>query len=189
MTALSLTFDPFGRWYQWPDGRSTPASFRASGPAGEDGCSLEVEVELDDLGQARCKSVRVEAVDPDGRVHSDSLRVPLSALVRDAVEAATVVLRQSEEGRCELVPVRRLRGQYRTLIARQVRLPRSGSPVTVEQLEAVAGLWRAATRAGDDPVQVLQVELSVSQATAYRWIARARREGLIPAGRGSRSRA
>jgi len=184
---LSITAERGCRWHRWSDGRMTPERFRADWSGDRGGVSWSCQMSMTGPGQWMRGSTTVHPPRPDAPVRSSEMGQPWSRFERAAVEAATVDLRRSGRGGLELLTLVGAREDRPT--PPSFRVPRSGSVRSEDQLLTIAGAWRAAKAAGVDPVDYLMRESSVSRATAYRWISEARREGLIPAGRGSRSRA
>ena len=165
------------------DGWAVPQHFIAR--ARSEGVSLEIKVT--DRGEPRC--IVVSARDEEG-VNGESLRrVPVARLVKEAFATAARKCGPIEEGG---EPIMQLVGttsgdtaRFYERFAKDVRQPRSGSPLTDEHLGQVAELYRAAVDRGDPPTQTVAETMHVTRPTAGRWVAKARERGLLgPAKRG-----
>jgi hypothetical protein len=165
------------------DGFAVPQHFIAR--SRDEGVSLEIKVT--DRGEPRCIVVSVR--NEEG-VSGESLRrVPVARLVKEAFTAAALKSEPMEEGG---EPIPRIvgttpkdRARFYERFAKDVRQPRSGSPLTDDHLGQVAELYRAAVDRGDPPTQTVAETMHVERPTAGRWVAKARERGLLgPAKRG-----
>ena len=139
------------------------------------GRKFRMEVELDDDGSPHCRALEVRAGD-DGDVSSTILRgVPVAQLLSEVVTAAAFKIAPppTEDSAPKLAP-----DSYRETQLHQ-------TPLTDENLQQVATLYRAAVEQGDHPTETVANAMHVSRSTAARWVTRARKRGFLgPAMRG-----
>ena len=148
---------------------------------------VALEIRITERGEPRCVGISVR--DEEG-VSSQALRrVPVARFVK---EAFTVAASRFESVKKGGKPIARIlsttskdRARFYERFAKDVRQPRSGSPLTDEHLGQVAELYRAAVERGDPPTQTVAETMHVTRPTAGRWVAKARERGLLgPAKRG-----
>lgn len=147
---------------------------------------VSLEIKITDRGEPLCIGVTVR--DEEG-VNSEALRrVPVARLVKEAFAVAASKVETEKDGQ----PIPRMvgtsagdRARFYERFAKDVRQPRSGSPLTDEHLAQVAELYRAAVEREDAPTQTVADAMHVTRPTAGRWVAKARERGLLgPAKRG-----
>ena len=151
--------------------------------------SLTLEIELDGEGTPSCRTLCVRA--PAGEtVSGESLRrIPIARLTREATVAASRKYTPIAEGgdpvfRFASSPQVEAATFYRRY-TKDARRPRRGSPITEENLREVARVYREALKRGDPPTQAVADGMNVARSTAARWVAAARKRGLLgPAMRG-----
>lgn len=82
----------------------------------------------------------------------------------------------------------RIRGvaEENVLAAQQAPLKRRRNRITREHLEAVAAVYRAADASGTPPTRAVQQRFATSHSTAAKWVAAARKQGILGAPEGTR---
>lgn len=150
---------------------------------GDPGVSVKLEFEVDEAGRPRCIGVEARAYDGGDPITAQALRIPIGRLGSRAMRAPMIVTRLGEileGGGLKLVaPTRAEREDIYAQYREGARRPRRGSPITDENLRAVAELYRRALSEGDPPTKTVCEEFHVQRATASRWIAKARERGLL----------
>jgi hypothetical protein len=157
-----------------------PQQFTATGGSADVGVKLAVEV--DDHGVARCTAMELRQLDNGEPITGSTLRKLPSPtrLMRDAlaVVAAEVAALSDGGARADV-------GGHATAFERDVRRPRRGSPLSDEELDRVAKVYRAALDHGEPATQAVADELHLARSTAARWVGKARARGILgPALRG-----
>lgn len=174
-----------------PDGRTNiPRRFNVI-EKDDQGHEIELEVEVDQWGQPRCRRVTVLGGEA---ITGETLRsIPIARALRlvTAQLAEFAVIQRREDGALVGIPPsdeerRQIRSKYG-----DARRPRRGSPVTEDNLRAVAEMYRDALRSGvRGPTQAVAKRMHVSRSTAGRWVSMARERGLLgaatPGARGER---
>jgi hypothetical protein len=154
------------------NGFAVPRHFIAEG----DPVSIEVEVETDGTGYCRALEVR-----PRGKgaaVTSESLRISVPKLTKQAVALAARLYPPNEGFKFVSTPPDAAAAFYEDY-TKDARRPRRGSPLTDSNLRQVADLYRAALKRGDPPTQTVADELHVARSTAARWVTKARERNLL----------
>lgn len=167
-----------------PDRRyAIPRRIHATAVEEELGLDLDLEIDVGDRGETRCRRVDVRAPD-GGDVTGETLRrIPLAHLA--GVVLATAAWKVTGPTTMQTGMARSERVEFYERHARGARRPRQGTPIADDTLRQVAGLYRAAYERGDPPTQTVADEMHVARSTAARWVTRAReRELLGPALRG-----
>jgi Family of unknown function (DUF6214) len=165
------------------DGYAAPRHFIAESD------TVRLEIEVDEAGSGHCRAVAIRAREGES-LTSESVRIPLSGLVKQAVaSAAAPVEAGTVEGldvlQAILTTPRQEAQEFYERYTKNARRPRRGSPFTEENLRQVADLYRAALERGDPPTQTVADELNVPRSTAARWVGKARDRNLLgPALRG-----
>ena len=159
------------------DGYEVPQRFTAESD------TLTLYIEVDSDGTRHCRGVAVRAPG-GGDVTSETLRIPLARLVKQAVAGASRYRAPIEPGG-EPVFHLFLRGprdaEFYDEYTRDARRPRRGSPLNDDDLGEVAARYRAALKRGDPPTQTVADEMHAARSTAARWVAKARERGLLGA--------
>lgn len=162
------------RVIEFPAGLQVPAGFRFSiedYPAGYD---VDIEVAWSDV-RFVCTDVRVRQRPGSPAVSGEVLRaVPVQDLIRDGFFLALVQ------------PGRRSKDEQQSVVGKLLHPPDglAEQGPTDEVLRWVAQIYEFARAIGDPPAKSVQDGLSVSRATAGRWVAEARRRGLLESGEG-----
>jgi Family of unknown function (DUF6214) len=148
------------------------------------GVEVELQAEVTvERGRAipRCTELIMRA-DESASVTGELLRrVPVARILAQAVVTPLVMVKIDETR----PGTRRITGHDLTpdkLYERYVegaRRPRRGSPITDENLEQVAELYRAAVGRGDPPTQTVADAMGIPRSTAARWVAKARERKLL----------
>jgi hypothetical protein len=157
-----------------------------------EGSDFKLEIEVGDDGNGR--AIAIEVRPRSGGVTSENLRhLPITRLTRQAVAGAAQRVEPGKVGGHRLLEAMLTRGRsqaesdaafYRAY-TKDARRPRSGSPLTDDNLRSVADLYRAAIERGDPPTQTVSDEMHVARSTAARWVAEARKRRFLgPAIRG-----
>lgn len=159
------------------DGYVVPSHFTAK----SESLQLELEIEFVD-GAPRVRRIELAGEHITGETLR---RLQIGRLTRQAVAGAFLSAQRAEvDGQPALII-----DQSRTEAAanayneyvQDARRPRSGAPLTDDDLQNVADLYRAALADGRPPTQTIANEMHASRATAARWVARARERGLLGA--------
>lgn len=164
-----------------------PRRFRAAAWPIE-GHRVHLAIEVDDSGAPSCRELKLEPLEQSGHVTAATLRaVAIDKLMRLAVAEAMQEGDLQADGAFE--PQERTtsagRDAFYERYRRGARRPRRGSPLTDENLQQVAELYRAAVKRGDPPTETVSEQLHIARSTAGRWVAAARKRGLLgPATRG-----
>jgi hypothetical protein len=172
---------------------TVPRTFTATGRHQD--FTIELEVEVDDRGRPHCRRLAVSATGDGSDVTGDTLRrLPVAKLVGEATTEAALSQKtpRVKDPRgvtldsCTAGPLTsNERSDFYGRFAQGARRPHRGSPVTDENLRQVADLYRAALERGDPPTKTIGLELHIGRSTAARWVAEARKRGLLgPALRG-----
>lgn len=155
----------------FPAGLVLPAELtwcRKDGPAGE-GFDLEMDIVFDGTRYV-CRSLRLEQREGGHPVTTEALReVPVKRMIKTALEWTMLEWSGPPEG------VQVAKSQPRRPPA---DLAKGG--MTDEALRWVVQIHELATVLGDPPTKGVQDELGISRATAGRWVAEARRRGMLP---------
>lgn len=156
---------------RFPAGLVLPAKLtwsRKDGPAGE-GYDLEMDIAFDGTRYV-CRALRLEQRDGGAPVTTEALReVPVKRMIKTALEWAVLEWTGPPGG----VQIARSRpGKPPADLAR--------GGMTDEALRWVVQIHEVATVLGDPPTKSVQDELGISRATAGRWVAEARRRGMLP---------
>jgi hypothetical protein len=165
---------------------------RAEGPRAGLHVELVIEVE-DDRGAARCRELYVTPHEEDGTVTKQTLsKLPVDALVRYAIAALAMPLKTAPDGTLiqdfaqAAARGGAIIGVYERF-ARATRRPRSGSPLTDENLRKVATVYRAAVENGHPPTKTVAEAMHVARSTAARWVAKSRERGFLGPALGTRA--
>jgi Helix-turn-helix domain len=162
-----------------------PEMFTAGFP--KDSLRVLIEVVLDDDGP---KCVAISCLDHDAPALTSERRFPLRAMVSAAVRAAAFELVDAPVE--EVDPARK----NRRLVPDERGHVQVYAPAFDEQgegrwkaalergndsgkLEQVAALYRRAVTAGSPPSAAIASEFGITQATARKWVQRARERGLL----------
>jgi hypothetical protein len=158
-------------------GYAVPRRFTA------ESATIALEIEVDSDGTRHCRAAAVRATG-DEDVTSETLRIPLARLMKQAVAGASRYYASMEPGGEPVFHVF-LRGprdaEFYDEYTRDARRPRRGSPLNDEHLRQVTELYRAALERGDPPTQTVADEMHAARSTAARWVAKARERGLLGA--------
>ena len=145
--------------------------------------TLALDIEVDGDGTPHCRGVAVRAL-ADEDVTSETLRLPLARLTRQAVAGASRYFAPTEPGGDPIFHLFR-RGprdaEFYNEYTQDARRPRQGSPLSDDHLLRVAELYRAALKRGDPPTQTIADELHAARSTAARWVAKARERQFLGA--------
>ena len=156
----------------WPDPRSGPWLLRISYAADAEGRVVPVGLELWGIPpptERRWTAWHVTVASEAAPLTSAALRIPLGRLTADLrAQAARFLPTLRRSGRAGV----------EALEAALATRPRRGRPPTYNMghWEAIAAAYRAADKA---PTQAIADGFHVSRATASRWVARCRAEGLL----------
>jgi hypothetical protein len=139
------------------------------------GYAVEVDV-VPEAGRLVAQAVRVTNLPGGPAVTGEAIRsVPVAMLTKLA--ARHLMQFTEHEGYTEWEP-------GLTLDSATVARLRENGPRT-ETLEAVTYLYRLALLVGDPPTKVVETVLGVPRSTAGRWVAAARKHGLLGPSEGS----
>jgi hypothetical protein len=171
-------------YVQVADGYLLPRDFTARGLqiVGEPLRVDALRVRVGDDGRPACRSLTVSPVDEDAAVTTVLLRrLKMAELLEIACAAAAERFRRDAAGRVVEAPMSGADMEhFRSDFAARVRRPRRGKPLTDDQLRKVAEVWRdAAARGSRRPTLDVARRLYVARSTAGRWIAEARRRGIL----------
>lgn len=158
--------------FTFPAGLKVPTgiTFTAGGYLGYD---VRLEITLQD-GRFVCREVAVRQIDGGPPVTGDSLRdLAIHEMVRAAIRLAVVREEHDEQGL-------RTFGDLAAQLQAPAGLAKQGA--TDETLRWVAQAYEVAYALNEPPTKSVQTALGVSRATAGRWVAEARRKGLLTVG-------
>jgi hypothetical protein len=159
----------------------------------DDGMTATLDIEMDgDRPRVRRLEVRANDVSQEMLRRIPVARIALNALALKAAKPIEfgdlpdhMQVALNEQGLSDRTTLIELadqeRHQYYQQLARGARRPRRGSPVGDEHLERVAKLYRAAVERGDPPTETVGKEMHAARSTAARWVALARKRGLLGA--------
>jgi hypothetical protein len=160
-------------WLEFPAGLRLPSKlvfelvFLTNGPEAYD---LELEIAFQD-GRYVCSGLRMRQHDDRGPVTGDAIRsVPIKMLVRQGVYAYLLEEQEPAEEGVRLIA-------WRDKVKPPEDLAKQGA--TEETLRWVAQTYELAVALNDPPTKTVQDMLGVSRATAGRWVAEARKRGLL----------
>lgn len=139
------------------------------------GYEVEVEVVVE-AGRLVAQEVRVRRTPNGPPVTSEAIRaVPVAALTKSA--AAHVVEMEEQQDGVVLSPRGHLYPKY------AARLRENGP--TSETLEWVTYLYRVGLLMGEPPTKLVGTAIGIPRSTAGRWVAAARKQGLLGPSEGS----
>jgi hypothetical protein len=168
MVRLKFDVPPDADSVEFPGGLHLPATVVVSSEDHE-GYGIEARVTYDGTRYV-CADFRMWQREGGPPVTTEAIRaVPVKHLIRRAIESQTYELVQwsrGQEPKYELMP---------ELAPPDVR--RSGAD---EMARWVATAYQLAIALNEPPTKSIQDRLGVSRATAGRWVAEARRQGLLP---------
>ena len=119
-----------------------------------------------------------------GPVTRELLRkIPITKLLATAMKTPLVYFKIGEPppgGGAKIEPPTSVeRAKFYESYAQGARRPRRGSPLTDDNLDKVAKLYRSAVERGDPPTQTVADQMQVARSTAARWVSAARSRGLL----------
>jgi hypothetical protein len=152
-----------------------PQRFTATGASADVGVKLTVET--DDHGVARCTAIELRQLDGGEPITGATLRKLPSPtrLMREALAVAAGEVRALPDGGARAD----FGGHDVADFERHVRRPRRGSPLSDEELDRVAKVYRAALDRDEPATQAVADELHLARSTAARWVAKARARGIL----------
>lgn len=130
---------------------------------------VTLSVEVDDGGVARCVGLDLRSDEISGGMLR---QVPVAAWMREALERAANVLDRDPLASRE-------RPRTSLVLTTGARLRRRGSPLSDEELQRVAGIYRDAQERGHAPTQSVADQLGAPRSTAARWVGKARARGYL----------
>jgi hypothetical protein len=163
-------------------GEIAKAEALGEGPYPIGGLHVELAVEVeDDQGTARCRELTVRPHDEDESITKETLaKLPVADLVRYTVASLATPLKAGPDGTLvQDFSQHHANEDLYKRFARGGRRPRSGSPLTDENLREVATLYRAALENNDPPTLAVAAAKNVSRSTAARWVSEARKRGFL----------
>ena len=173
-------------WGALDDTATAPVHFEATGTL-DSGHEVRLEIVMEARGEMSCRGLAVTQHNGTP-ITTDLLRkLPVAQLASEAVAyvAQPYTLDASGVTITPVFPGSDERAELYERFAKNGRRPRRGSPITDDNLRQVSTIYQAAVANGDPPTQSTADALHVSRSTASRWIAGARKRGLLgPAIRG-----
>jgi hypothetical protein len=160
---------------------SLPTFFVANDHHGFD---VELEIDLDESGLLRPKSIKVTGRLGGPPIDGTSLRkITVGELVTDAV--SNVLHFDQDEKGLRLNPVA---GLAHSMTAEDLkRLDEEGGKLNDRGLQSVATLYRAAAVSGLPPQRYIMEAFDLPRSTAGYWISQARKRGFLePSARGQK---
>jgi hypothetical protein len=129
----------------------------------------------------------------EGPVTGETLRhLPIARLTKLATDQVALRLVSDEDGSVRAVSAHppedlavgeerrvEIAGEVDANFARQTKSPRRRGPLREEDLKRVAEVYRGAIARGRPPTKTVAGELGVARSTAGRWVAEARRRGVL----------
>lgn len=177
-----------------------PRWFTAQVRIGE--VQVELGIEVDDHGHARCRELRVQTdtawarelrtpllTDDDADISGEVLRdLPVARIKRAALsDVMTKVGKLPDGSLAPAITTQADRDEFYRDFATGMRPPRKGAPLNDQHLRDVAERYRAALEHGDPPTQTIadQYPVPVARSTVAKWVMKARERGFLgPALRG-----
>lgn len=146
------------------------------------GLTVETTIEVDKAGNPHCRSLRI-ASPQDSDTWGDDVTtgairgIALGEIVHQCFAAA--IQGQTKTGD-DLYELRPLSDEERAIAFPKGALrSKQRKPLTDEELEAIAGAYRAAVARGIDPTKRIAERMDVNRSTARRWVARAVQNGFL----------